>query len=141
MTGAHVLAPVSELIGIPFLRGGRDPRVGVDCLGLVLLRCQQVGLPWCDPWLQIEAAWRRGERAPGTLMPPEWRQLAADEPDRDNDIWFLGPPGNIEHVAIVAAGHLLTTEENPEHPAAPSSRLRRLEERRRLLRERWRCDA
>ena len=27
---------IEDLIGIPFLNGGRDPKVGLDCLGLVI---------------------------------------------------------------------------------------------------------
>lgn len=34
----------SELIGIPFLNKGRDPKVGLDCWGLIMVAMERYGL-------------------------------------------------------------------------------------------------
>jgi hypothetical protein len=34
----------SDLIGIPFLNRGRDPKVGVDCWGLIMLAMDRYGV-------------------------------------------------------------------------------------------------
>ena len=34
----------SSLVGIPFLKGGRDPKVGLDCYGLCKTLCLHLGV-------------------------------------------------------------------------------------------------
>lgn len=39
------MIPVSDLVGVPFVRGGFDPSRGLDCLGLVLEVLKRAGRP------------------------------------------------------------------------------------------------
>lgn len=39
---------VSDLIGVPFVDGGRDPRQGLDCWGLAVEVYRRFGVSLCD---------------------------------------------------------------------------------------------
>ena len=39
----------SDLLGVPFLRHGRDEKCGMDCLGLVLTVTERMGVDFPDP--------------------------------------------------------------------------------------------
>lgn len=50
--------PVSDLVGVPFRRGGFDPATGLDCLGLVLEVFRRAGVP-----VHVDFDYSRGWRA------------------------------------------------------------------------------
>jgi len=45
-----VIALVQDLIGLPYVPGGRLPGPGTDCFGLVLECCRRLGRPIPDPF-------------------------------------------------------------------------------------------
>jgi len=47
--GEHIAAEALALVGTPFRLRGRDPRVGLDCVGLVLLSLERAGVPVSEP--------------------------------------------------------------------------------------------
>lgn len=96
-----------ELMRTPFLRGGRQLGVGIDCLGVVLHKLAEWGMPVLDPWAEVAAQWRRGELEPGHLMPDGWR-LVQDQP-RDGDVVFFGT--DRLGVGFVEAGMVWTAVE------------------------------
>jgi cell wall-associated NlpC family hydrolase len=52
-----------DIIGVPWVEGGRDQSPGLDCLGVVLLVVlERMGLPSFDPWATLQDAWRNGWR-------------------------------------------------------------------------------
>lgn len=70
---------IDDLVGRPFLRGGRG-HDGVDCLGLTVLALRllfpDADVP--DPWEDYEAAWKAGDlRARPGIFPEGWTAAAA----------------------------------------------------------------
>lgn len=60
MTDAMVHVRAVELIGIPFVVGGRDfrqARGGTDCLGVGLEFRRLIGRPLDDPWQRVCDSW------------------------------------------------------------------------------------
>jgi len=99
MTDERDLDP-SRWQGVPWLRGGRDPRVGLDCWGLVLL---------CLPGVPDYAgdAVERAALARATAAgweDPRWRPLA--EP-RDLCLAML----DRTHAGVVWRGHVVHATE------------------------------
>ena len=45
---------VHDLVGLPYLAGGRLPGRGVDCFGLVVECCRRIGRPIPDPFTSAE---------------------------------------------------------------------------------------
>jgi cell wall-associated NlpC family hydrolase len=43
--GATIVAAARRYVGIPFRHQGRDPRIGIDCVGLCALVARDVGVP------------------------------------------------------------------------------------------------
>lgn len=43
MTGAQLAEAASGLVGAPFRLHGRDPRTGLDCLGVLAAACEALG--------------------------------------------------------------------------------------------------
>jgi len=89
MTTLTALDPslYQDLVGVPYCHNGRDPRVGLDCFGLVLAIHARMGTPLPDPytvvpttygsdgdpgdhqWLlqQLFGEWRPADPAPGLV--------------------------------------------------------------------------
>lgn len=73
-----------DLIGVPFVRGGRD-RSGLDCLGVVLEILDRMGIPResrPDPWARLRELYDSRDRgalreilAGGQVIPSAWRRL------------------------------------------------------------------
>ena len=88
------LAIVESLIGIPFVKFGRDPAIGLDCWGGIIELFKRHGIPVADPfatrreetirldqaWItSMFAAWQRVEVAvPGTVLIYSRSGLAPD---------------------------------------------------------------
>lgn len=47
--GGRIAAEALALVGAPFRLRGRDPRTGIDCVGLVLAALEQAGVPVSEP--------------------------------------------------------------------------------------------
>lgn len=45
---AHIVAAARECVGVPFRLQGRDPALGLDCIGLVLHAGRAAGFPLFD---------------------------------------------------------------------------------------------
>lgn len=96
-----------DLMRTPFRRGGRVVGEGIDCLGVVLHKLRERGLPALDPWGEVERQWQRGRLAPDDLMPAGWH-LVHDQP-QDGDVVFFGP--RRLGVGFVEAGFVWTAHE------------------------------
>jgi hypothetical protein len=55
-SGADIVAEARSLLGVPYLYGGTDPHVGLDCSGLVLVVCQRLGIN-CPRTSEEQFAW------------------------------------------------------------------------------------
>lgn len=73
---------------VPFVRGGRDPATGMDCLGVTGFCAERFGLPWADPWDLIQEAWLAGtcsfEEATG--LADGWVRVMDVYPAKDLDV-------------------------------------------------------
>lgn len=49
MTGAELAIAAKALTGTPFRLHGRDPRIGLDCIGVLDAACRACGLEVCFP--------------------------------------------------------------------------------------------
>lgn len=105
-----------DLTGIPWVEGGRD-RQGADCLGIVLLGLEQLGVRLVDPWHQISARWSDGWRELHEVAPEGWVELPPTERPRVGDVLVSGKDGIASHVSIVAddGWHLTTSRGRGSH--------------------------
>jgi cell wall-associated NlpC family hydrolase len=96
------MVPVDDLIGTPFVRGGRQPGVALDCLGLVLEVARRRGIPAVDPWDLLRSRWDAGDREIGDKhFPVGWDQTCS-EPQANDLLVMLDPRANTEtHLAFV----------------------------------------
>jgi cell wall-associated NlpC family hydrolase len=92
---------IRDLIGIPFLRGGRD-REGADCLGLLHLVLEERGIPFRDPWVELSAAFHAGTLRAVDAVPERWPPVALDALQ----------PGDVVLVENGRGGHVLIVAEN-----------------------------
>lgn len=52
---------LSDLLRVPYIRGGRDPKKGLDCTGLKIEFWKRLGVEISDPWetgCQVEGEFR-----------------------------------------------------------------------------------
>lgn len=74
----------TDLLGVPWVKGGRDPRPhvgGCDCLGIVLAGLQRMGIRVRDPWDAVLAL-SRGEQSRDVAAEVpfgEWREIQKDD--------------------------------------------------------------
>lgn len=114
---------LEQLLGTKFVPGGRTAD-GIDCLGVALVGCKQLGNPVPDPWIAFLEQWRGaggGEppRLPG--FPDTWRQVEyADDPAawcgdvHDGDVWlWYGRGPRMPGAGVVHRGRVWTA-----HPRA-----------------------
>lgn len=88
----------------PYEQAGRELGVKLDCLGVVLLRAEWMGLHLPDPWESLREEWKLGFVELASGFPPGWVRLAEGEALRDGDVllfYSLHP-----WVAIVDAGYV-----------------------------------
>jgi cell wall-associated NlpC family hydrolase len=90
-----------DIIGVPWIEGGRDPSSGLDCLGVVLLVLERMGLPSFDPWAVWADAWRRGWRQIEQAVPDGWSRLSDGALLRPGDVVITQSEGHPTHVVIV----------------------------------------
>ena len=90
---------IAHLVGCPYEAGGRDPKNGIDCLGLLLEYGAMLG-------------WTRERMLAGVSVidgdPPNggsaWREVAGAEHPGDVAYWRPLGESSIPHVAVFVGG-------------------------------------
>lgn len=100
---------IADLIGVPFLTGGRDWRVGLDCYGLTLRFCNDLlGFAIPDVWETVEANYKDGGDCRHG-MPAGWgAEIDEHVTPRPGDLWFLANPSTptiARHLVVVFGQH------------------------------------
>lgn len=95
-------ADFADILRTPYLLGGRTIGHGLDCLGVVLIIAQRIGLPLPDPWVSIRAAWLAGSLAPASGFPTGWVRLTDHRALRTGDVLLTF--GQHAGAAIVVEG-------------------------------------
>ncbi|HET9692870.1 MAG TPA: NlpC/P60 family protein [Steroidobacteraceae bacterium] len=90
-----------DLVGIPYVEGGRLEHSGLDCLGLVLLGLQELGVRAEDPFAAATLRWNHGIRDVEQLFPDEFRQVSIDRPRLGEVVMFRSRTAPA-HVMLVA---------------------------------------
>lgn len=98
-----------DIIGVPWIEGGRDQRTGLDCLGVVLLVLERMGMPAFDPWATLQEAWRNGWRQIDEAVPDGWTRLPRGAGLRPGDIVITQSEGQPSHVVIVIEDRRVVT--------------------------------
>lgn len=102
---------MNELVGRPFVWGGRDPAVGLDCLGVTLLVAARRGRPLPDPWQLHAERWQAGERELEELcrLPDGWVAVEPVDARRDDVVAFSENPGgrDASHIGYLIEDGLL----------------------------------
>jgi hypothetical protein len=106
MTKAGDLA---DVLRTPYVLGGREPGVGLDCLGTVIEIARRRNLCAPDPWRAILDAWGRGTLEARTGFPPCWQRQIDGEPIYDDDVLLFY--GAHQWCAIVIDGWLWSADE------------------------------
>lgn len=57
LSGADVLADAQRYLGVPYKYGGTSRSSGLDCSGLVLVVCQDIGITSCPRTSEEQWAW------------------------------------------------------------------------------------
>ena len=92
---------MNDLVGIPYVTGGRDPVVGVDCVGLLELALERFGIRWrC--FVNTEDAEAMADTLSRQQCSPIWRKIEEAEA-RPGDVVVL----NRHHVGILVDGGVL----------------------------------
>lgn len=90
-----------DLIGVPWQEGGRDARMGLDCLGVVLEVLSRMGLKAFDPWRAWQSAWRRGWRNVSEAIPEGWVRVARGAGLQPGDVLITEEDGLPTHIVVV----------------------------------------
>lgn len=99
-----------DLVGIPYVEGGRLEHSGLDCLGLVLLALQELGVCAQDPFATATLRWNHGIRDVEELFPNEFRQVSIDRP-RLGEVAMLRSRTAPAHVMVLAEdSYVLNTD-------------------------------
>ena len=88
VTGADVVAEAKKYLGLPYVWGGTDPKVGLDCSGLVQLVYKNLGIDL--PRVSADQA-RQGTAVPSLAQAQPGDLLAWDNSSRNN---------GADHIAI-----------------------------------------
>lgn len=122
-----------DLVGIPFVEGGRDPAVGLDCLGIVLEGLRRLGIEAEDPWSALKQEWHRGWRPRDLDVPVGWVRATPRAPLEAGDVLGHGQTQVVDHLALMLpAGLVLQSTQQHGSVIFP---LRRITMR---IREVWR---
>jgi hypothetical protein len=114
-------ADLRDVLGSPFVRGGRQVGVALDCLGVVGAVAARRGLPPPDGWASIKAAWERGEIDAASGFPAGWTRQPPGTVLQSGDVLVYvrgGWPG----CAIVDGGLVLTSSPETGAYACPLQR-------------------
>lgn len=99
---------VADLLRSRYELGAREPGRSIDCLGVVIVLAQRMGLCAPDPWPAIRNAWADG-RDCTSGFPPCWVRLTDSEPWQDGDVLLFH--GRHPGAGIVCRGHVWTANE------------------------------
>jgi len=97
-----------ELIGVPYVLGGRDPATGLDCVGVVLAALRMQGIELADPWDGVARCFAEGWTSDNDCRPRGWKTILPDPKlgwpvplrIRANDVLVVGAGGVPTHVGI-----------------------------------------
>jgi cell wall-associated NlpC family hydrolase len=102
MSGNELAHAAETFLGASFRLHGRDPIMGLDCVGLVLMAMAEIGRPIRLP---VSYTLRNLEPERFLQLPAAAGFIAVDEPElEDGDVLVLAPGPAQLHLAIVAVG-------------------------------------
>ncbi len=81
----------NDLVGVPYLWTGRNPVVGLDCLGAILELFRRKGIALADPG-SVALAGAEDPREVLAVWPEQW--TPAPWPLRELDVVVFRPPDN-----------------------------------------------
>lgn len=99
MIAAELAAAARALVGTPFRLHGRDPQVGLDCVGVL-----EAASRACGRDVRLPNLYALRARRPPDLTPfaSELGLLPIDRPDRPGDVLLLQSGPLQHHIAIIA---------------------------------------
>jgi cell wall-associated NlpC family hydrolase len=101
--GARAFAAARTIVGVPFRAQGRDPRYGLDCVGLVWAAYAAVGCALPAPTDYPLRGWRRG-RIVAALMTAGFRAVS----DRaDGDVALIGLSAGQHHLGVIGPASMV----------------------------------
>ena len=88
-----------DLIGVPFVRGGRDPAGGLDCVGLTLEIYRRAGIELPEPSVDYVEDWANR----GGLFVPNWPDCFIEIPAALEvlDVALIERDGEPHHLSVV----------------------------------------
>lgn len=97
---------VEDLVGVAYAEGGRAPRTGLDCWGVVIEACRRLGLAIPDPFIgqtdySVSKAQAKGYSVGIFTDMTRWRPLQYHEQTRGSVIAFRNPHGYVDHAGVV----------------------------------------
>jgi cell wall-associated NlpC family hydrolase len=100
-----------SLVGIPFLRGGRDG-IGMDCLGVVLAGLRLHGVDAPDIWSpEVWTQWQAGGMDE-SWIPVGWQGLGPDAEPQPLDVLIYRRGGIEQHIGLyLGSGWVLHARE------------------------------
>lgn len=90
-----------DLIGVAWLEGGRSEREGLDCLGVVLVGLDRIGMPMLDVWQYWRGQYAEGWRDYEEAVPEGWAWHTAVGCYRQGDIIVTRDRGMPRHLGLV----------------------------------------
>ena len=109
---------VKDLIGVPFMEGGRDPKTGLDCLGLVGIAARRFNPDVAIPLEHIEQRATSDIRDLDATEKKRWERIETPEPGCIVTM-KIDPerPDLVQHVAVYIGGNriLQTLERMGSH--------------------------
>jgi len=94
-----------DLIGVPFLHKGRDKKVGLDCLGLILIVYRREGIAIDDPCSDYDEDWCKSPEKGNPILEnyhANWRKLRVCERPEVLDAVLFGSEVDYPiHIGIV----------------------------------------
>ena len=102
-----------DLIGIPFVDGGRDPRIGLDCWGLVLEVFRRAGVTLPDYQIGCHQTEAIGVAVEGERLKGRWRHWHAfDAPAPSVIAIRFNSPLLVNHTGVyIGGGRFIHTRE------------------------------
>ena len=95
---------MNDLIGIPYVYGGRDPTLGLDCVGLLEVVLHRLGIPFSPPALDVQHAKEILRAIEQQQRSPVWQEVAPTE-IQTGDVALLGR----HHVGVLIDGGVIHT--------------------------------
>ena len=93
---------ISKYVGLPFVHNGRDPAVGVDCLGLIHCLYKELGITFpADDGNPIDPNWH--EIDPGRYLRNLLELGVAVEVPQKLDLVYFYIKGEVRHAGIMVS--------------------------------------